>query len=115
MDSAAPAAQRLLASQWEDQSQMLLASFRSSMRARLITDARQILKIRPRIGVPLKLMTPEIMSLEPENSDTVDQTAPLKQVGVNFTDQWNNALKKRKPLFEYQHLLLLRDIWWSEL
>ncbi len=23
-------------------------------------------------------------------------------------------LKKYKPLFEYQHLLLLRDIWWSK-
>ncbi len=24
------------------------------------------------------------------------------------------ALKKGKQLFEYQHLLLLRDIWWSK-
>ncbi len=25
--------------------------------------------------------------------------------------EWNSALKKYKQLFEYQHLLLLRDIW----
>jgi hypothetical protein len=24
-----------------------------------------------------------------------------------------HALKKHEPLFENQHLLLLRDIWWS--
>ncbi len=28
--------------------------------------------------------------------------------------KWNSTLKKCKQLFEYQHLLLLRDIWWSK-
>ncbi len=28
--------------------------------------------------------------------------------------QWNSTLKKCKQLFEYQHLLLLRDIWRSK-
>ncbi len=27
-------------------------------------------------------------------------------------EEW--ALKKCKQLFEYQHLLLFRDIWWSK-
>jgi hypothetical protein len=28
--------------------------------------------------------------------------------------QWNGALEKCKQFFEYQHLLLLGDIWWLE-
>jgi hypothetical protein len=29
--------------------------------------------------------------------------------------QFNSTLSKCKQWFEYQHLLLLRDIWWSKL
>jgi hypothetical protein len=28
--------------------------------------------------------------------------------------QWNSTLLKCRQLFECQHLLLLRDIWWSK-
>jgi len=76
MDFAALAAQLVLASQSEDQRRMLLASFRSSTRIKLMTDAHWIWMIRPSGGVPLELMPPDVMSLEPENTDSVDQTAP---------------------------------------
>ncbi len=40
--------------------------------------------------------------------------AALKKACVNLGME-QHALKKCKQLFEYQHLLLLRDIWWSKL
>jgi hypothetical protein len=39
----------------------------------------------------------------------------VHSTGVSYDDrQWNSTLLKHKQLFEYQHLVLLRDIWWSK-
>ncbi len=34
---------------------------------------------------------------------------------IRYGTEYNSALEKCKQLFEYQHLLLLRYIWWSKL
>jgi hypothetical protein len=39
----------------------------------------------------------------------------LRGISVMSFNQWNGTFKKCKQWFEYQHLLLLRDIWWSKL
>ncbi len=36
-------------------------------------------------------------------------------LAYGYTSMEQRTLKNVKQLFEYQHLLLLRDIWWSKL
>ncbi len=36
------------------------------------------------------------------------------KMSVTNSFQWNVTIKECKQLFECQHLLLFRDIWWSK-
>jgi hypothetical protein len=55
----------------------------------------------------------------PENQVSMSQGSPVKlERGLNFAPvlPYNGIahFKKCKQLFEYKHLLLRRDIWWSK-
>jgi hypothetical protein len=69
-----------------------------------------VIHFRPSLIVADKAGTyhSELLSLAHKYCTRVEVTNTLAYCGT----EWNNKLKKCK-LFEYQHLLLLRDIWWS--
>ncbi len=67
------------------------------------------------VGDPLGILGHHITFVNKQESLFQELLMPSTKLWrSNSPFKWNSALKKCKQLLEYEHLRLLRDIWWSK-